>query len=154
MPDFTSTLHPMLRFFTHLVLAARCTPQDAMLLRHTSSGPVTCIHSVSDLNYGSSAPPDLPAQFTYVSFIPGYGSDTTSLPTNQISTDMTAQTNTTPSHFAPIPAVTLAALRPVSHMIQVPVTPVYVPPGMQTSVTGHHVKPVCCSSYSCVASNN
>ena len=49
------------------------------------------------------------------------------------------QTNTTPSNFAPIPAVTLAAPRPVNHAIQEPVTSVYVQPGMQTSVTGHHV---------------
>ena len=44
-----------------------------------------------------------------MSLIPGYGPAATSLPTNQISTGMTAQTNTTPSIFAPIPAVTLAA---------------------------------------------
>ena len=73
-----------------------------MLLSHSSSGPVTCVHSVCDLHYGPNAPPDLPTQFTYVSFIPGYGSAATLLQTNQISTGMTAQTNTTPSNFAPI----------------------------------------------------
>ena len=50
MPDFTSTLHPDASFFTPLVSAASCTPYASMLLRHTSSGPVTCIHPVSDLN--------------------------------------------------------------------------------------------------------
>ena len=80
-----------------------------MLFRHTSSGPVTCIHPVSDLNDGPNAPLDLPTQFTSVSFIPEYGSAATSLQTNQISTGVTAQTNRTPSNFAPIPVVTLAA---------------------------------------------
>ena len=109
MPDFTSTLHPDVSFFTPLVSAASCTPHASMLFRHTSSGSVTCIHPVSDLNYGPNAPPDLPTQFTSVSFIPGYGFAATSLQTNQISTGMTAQTNTTDSNFAPIPVVTLAA---------------------------------------------
>ncbi len=109
MPDFTSTLHPDASSFTPLVSAASCTPYASMLLRHTSSGPVTCIHPVSDLNNGPNAPPDLSTQFTSVSLIPGYGSAATSLQTNQISSGMIAQTNTTPSFFAPIPAVTLAA---------------------------------------------
>ena len=107
--DVTSTLRPDASFFTPLVSAASCTPHASMLLSHTSSGPGTCIHPVFDLNYGPNAPPELPTQFTSVSLIPGYGPAATSLPTNQISTGMTAQTNTTPSIFAPIPAVTLAA---------------------------------------------
>ena len=109
MADVTSTLRPDASFFTPLVSAASCTPHASMLLSHTSSGPGTCIHPVFDLNYGPNAPPELPTQFTSVSLIPGYGPAATSLPTNQISTGMTAQTNTTPSIFAPIPAVTLAA---------------------------------------------
>ena len=71
MPDFTSTLHPDASSFTPLVSAASCTPHASMLLRHTCSGPVTCIHPVSDLNYGPNASPELPTQFTSVSFIPG-----------------------------------------------------------------------------------
>ena len=136
MPDFTSTLHPDASSFTPLVSAASTT---SMIFMHTSSGPVTWIHPVSDLNYGPNATPELPTQFSYVSFIPGYGSAATSLQTNQIRTGLTAQTNTTPSNFAPIHTVTPTAPRPVSHMIQVPVTSVCVPPGMQTSVTGHHI---------------
>ena len=107
MADVTSTLRPYASFFTPLVSAVSCTPHASMLLSHTSSGPGTCIHPVFDLNYGPNAPPDLPTQFTSVSLIPGYGPAATSLPTNQISTGMTVQTNTTPSIFAPIPAVKL-----------------------------------------------